>query len=178
MCACVCPLLASSWSHSCLLIGWRSGHDTAESGRDNVFVSLMETLVTHFPFLSLPKHLWLILCCWRLRLYFSVCIKVSVCKPSCLIVSAPRASYSYMLLDVYADVFSLFYRNRLQDQNCWITRKEDQTTDLVSQWTVLRCGFLDCVPKSRCVEYRAEKYTDIARIIFQLILLCLCLVTS
>lgn len=27
----------------------------------------------------------------------------------------------------------LFCRNRLQDQNCWITRKEDKTTDLVSQ---------------------------------------------
>ena len=47
---CVCPLLASCRAHSCVLIGSRSGHDTAESGRDNVIVSLMETLVTHFPF--------------------------------------------------------------------------------------------------------------------------------
>lgn len=67
------------------------------------------------------------------------------------------------LTDMCADMFSLFHRNRLQDQNCWITRKEDQTTDLVSQWTVLRCGFLVCIPKSMVLcaeEYRVEKYTS------------------
>lgn len=58
---CVCPLLASCSSHSCLLIPSKLGHDTAESGRANVIVSLMETLVTHFPLPSPSVILWLFL---------------------------------------------------------------------------------------------------------------------
>ena len=167
MCVRVCesPLLASCWSHSCVLIGSRSGHDTAKSGRDNDIVSPMETL-------SISPLLLLNVCFW-----FSVCnsAKVLFINRLCLPLSVLHVLVVHIfLVDTYADVFFLFFSTGI-DFKIKTVELQGKKIKLQIWWVngLFWVFGLYTQVKVLCLEeYRAEKSTAFEGIVFQFSFLC------
>lgn len=142
----------------CLITDWEPVDDTAEWTRDNLIVSPCHSFSTvpsvpcpalsasltcsvptyhalcstpgppfHSPFLSLP-HVFSLVC------LLTPCLWLSIISPWLVL---HEARWVPEVLELHGALrwplfCSMFCRYRFQDQNRWITRKEDQTTDMVS----------------------------------------------
>lgn len=85
-------LFASCWSHSCLLIGLRSGHHTIESGRVYAVVSLS------WKHLSLTFHFLVLFNVWLLLLVILCCCILHIFGVSASVIASEshvRSSYIF-----------------------------------------------------------------------------------